>query len=52
MNKLARDQYKDGNEGLIDPGRRGRQRPEELCCKVPFFDFTFEQSDIEMQSCA
>ena len=30
-NKDVHDDYKDGNEGLKDPGRQGRRRPEEPC---------------------
>ena len=34
-NKNAQDDYKYGNNGLKDPGRRGRRRPGEPCPVVP-----------------
>ena len=30
----VRDDYKDGNEGLKDPGRQERRRPDELWSQV------------------
>ena len=30
----VRDDYEDGNEGLKDPGRQERRRPDELWSQV------------------
>ena len=38
-NQEVRDDYQDGNEGLKDPERRGRRRPEEPWPTLIRFNF-------------